>query len=42
MFQGQELKNYQGLGDNPKNGGARQLMPGNIPVKFQDSRPYGS
>ena len=29
-------------GDNPKYGGAQQLMLGNIPVKFQDSRPYGA
>ena len=29
-------------GDNPKYGGAQQLMLGNIPVKFQGSRPNGS
>ena len=28
-------------GDNPKIGGAQQLMLGNIPVKFEDSRSNG-
>ena len=32
----------QSGGDNPKYGGAQQLMLGNIPVKFQASRPNGS
>ena len=28
-------------GGNPKIGGAQQLMLGNIPVKFEESRSYG-
>ena len=28
-------------GDNPKYEGPQQLMLGNIPVKFQGSRPNG-
>ena len=29
-------------GDNPKYGGAQQLMLGNLPLKFKDSMLYGS
>ena len=38
-FKGNNSKTIRG--DNPKYGGAQQLMLGNIPGKFQDFRPYG-
>ena len=37
-----EITQKQSGGDNQKYKDAQQLMLGNIPVKFKDSRPNGS